>query len=208
MTSNRWEMIAACVVAIGTCLVGPAAASAQGLAQCQVGDKVAAPFAGGKLLPSVVVAVNPGQPFPCRVHPLGYVNTMDTSFKPSMLAPAAAANAAPGGIASDPYLTGGAAAPRPAAVLPGSYQCFALTGARLSPRLALNFTVLDGSSYRDASGAAGRYSFDAASGAMVFQGAGLDGQQAVFQQPTAPPSRNQPPRVVFRVSGDTCDLKM
>ncbi|HTR84533.1 MAG TPA: hypothetical protein VMI56_08650 [Reyranella sp.] len=163
---------------------------------------------GTQLLPSVVVAVDPSQPFPCRVHPLGYVNTMDTSFKPSMLAPISAATSPPGGIANDPYLTGGQAAPKPIAAFPGSYQCFAFTGGRLSPRLALNFTILDGNYYRDVSGGSGRYLFNADSGLMKFDGGALDGQYATYQQPTTPPSKNQPPRVVFKVSGDTCDLKM
>ncbi len=199
------------LLAVGAASLYPGIASAQ-LQQCHVGDKVAS--AAGfqdKWLQSVVIAVDPKSPYPCRVHPLGYASTMEQSFKPSMLKAVGAVATQPvGGLANDPYLLAaqGKKAFKPSSLVRGSYECYALSGGRLSPRMALNFTVLDGRNYKDAAGASGTYSFEATSGAMLFSGAALNGQHASYAQPSDPPSRNTPPAVTFTVSGDSCDLKM
>ena len=69
-------------------------------------------------------------------------------------------------------------------------MCYALTSGRLSPRLALNCTIVDDSHYRDAAGGAGSYTFDGSSGRLD------------------PPTRNAPPNITDAVSGDSCDLQM
>jgi hypothetical protein len=97
---------------------------------------------------------------------------------------------------------------KPSAVLAGNYECYALTGGRLSPRGGLNFTILAGGTYRDAANTAGTYSFDAASSGIVFTGAGLDGQRASYAQPSTPPVKRAPPAVTFALSGDSCDLQL
>lgn len=91
--------------------------------------------------------------------------------------------------------------------IPGLYECYALTSGHLSPRLALNLTIVDGQTYRDFQGGAGRYTIDG-SGTMTFVGAALSGQRARYSQPSTPPTRNRPPNVTYVVSGDSCDLKM
>ncbi|HTR83760.1 MAG TPA: hypothetical protein VMI56_04745 [Reyranella sp.] len=187
---------------------GPAAAQ---LSSCQVGQAVAAKNFRDRWAPAVVIAVEPGKPYPCRVHMLGYNDLEQQSWAPSMLRPASAATEPPGALTSDPWLQkvqGKAAPAKPGAIIPGAYECYALTGGRLSPRLTLNFTIVDGRNYRDASGASGTYSFDAGSGGIVFTGAGLNGQRATYSQPATPPTRNNPPNVTYVVSGDSCDLKM
>lgn len=90
--------------------------------------------------------------------------------------------------------------------LPGLYECYALTSGHLSPRLALNLTIVDGASYRDYRGGAGTYTIDGA-GTITFVGAALNGQRAKYSQPSTPPTRNQPPNVTYVVSGDSCDLR-
>lgn len=103
------------------------------------------------------------------------------------------------------------AAPRPQAQghapLPGLYECYALTSGHLSPRLALNLTIVDGASYRDYQGGAGQYTIDGA-GTITFVGAALNGQRARYSQPSTPPTRNRPPNITYVVSGDSCDLKL
>ena len=199
------------ILVAGLVLGLPQGAAAQ-LKSCSVGDRVASPAGHhDKWLQSVVVKVDPASPFPCRVHPLGYAFTMEESFKPSMLKAMGAIQTEPvGGMSNDPYLltAQGKQAFKPSSIVPGSYECYALSSGRLSPRLALNFAILDGSNYRDFSGAAGTYRFDAASGGLVFNGAALAGQRATYAQPSNPPTRNAPPAVTFAVSGDTCDLKI
>ena len=193
------------LLAVGA--IGPA--RAQGLAQCSVGEQVAASY-GGKWLHSVVVAVDPGNVYPCRVHPLGYLDTMNTSWAPSMLRPLSEVNAPLGGLQSDPWLAKmqGRQPFKATAILHGSYECYALSGGRLSPRLALNFQVTGPGRYTDWGGKSGTFQFDPGSGGILFHGAALDGQRATYEQPTNPPSRNEPPRVTFAVSGDSCDLKL
>ena len=133
----------------GAAAPAPAAAApapAQGLAQCSVGQVVASPAGHhDKYLQSVVIAVTPGHPFPCRVHPLGYLSTMEESFKPSMLrSPGSVATEPVGGIADDPHLLAlkGQKAFKASVVAPGSYECWgAGSGGQLSARMALNFTA-------------------------------------------------------------------
>lgn len=203
--------IAMAALAAGSCGAASLPAGAQGLASCQVGQRVAMKNFRDKWVPAVVVAVDPSKPYPCRVHPLGYTEYQNESWPPSMLRPASAATEPPGALASDPYLRqaqGGRPASRPGRVLPGSYECSALSGGRLSPRMALNFSIADGGRYRDVSGAAGTYRFDPGSGAIAFSGAALDGQRGRYEQPTTPPTRNQPPTVTLDVSHDSCELRL
>jgi hypothetical protein len=187
---------------------GPA--SAQGLGQCTVGQVVSSPAGHhDKYLQSVVIAVTPGHPFPCRVHPLGYPPTMEESFKPSMLRAAGSVATEPvGGIADDPRLLAlkGQKAFKPSAAARGSYECWgAGSGGQLSARMALNFTILDGGRYRDWGGNTGAYRFDMTSGTMTFQGAALDGQRGLYKQAVDPPTRKNPAQVFFQPSGDGCD---
>jgi hypothetical protein len=179
---------------------------------CKVGDRVAMP-AGyqDKWFDAVVVAVDPSKPYPCRVHPLGYADTMNESFSPSMLKVPGTVKTEPvGNLTNDPQLLSlqGKRAFKPSKVLEGAYECYALSAGRLSPSMALNFRILGGGRYTDVAGASGTYTFDAASGAMVFEGAALNGQRANYAQPSNPPSRNTPPNVTFVVSGDSCDMKV
>ncbi|HUC61997.1 MAG TPA: hypothetical protein VMF53_08565 [Alphaproteobacteria bacterium] len=173
----------------------------------QVGDRVAAPF-GAQFLDSVIVRIDAGSPFPYRVHPLGYVNTMDTSFNAQMLhAPGSVKTAPVGGIANDPYLLAvqGKQPFHPTKVFTGAYQCWTLSGVRLEPALMLNFSILDGGRYRDHGGVAGAYAFDAASQTLVFQGGALDGRRAKYEQASDPPTASQPPAITLEASGDRCD---
>ena len=187
-----------------------AAAGAQG--SCNVGQRVAMP-AGfqDKWLDAVVVRVDAGKPYPCRVHPLGYLDTMDQSFSASMLkAPGTIKTEPVGNLANDPHLLAlqGKQAFKPSKIVQGAYECYALSSGHLSPRMALNFSIQSDSRYADVSGAAGNYAFDAGSATLVFHGAALDGQRATYAQPSDPPNKNTPPNVTFVVSGDSCDLKM
>lgn len=95
----------------------------------------------------------------------------------------------------------------PGRIVPGVYECYALTSGRLSPRLTLNIDIVDDSNYRDAAGGAGTYTYDASSGAIAFSGGGLEGQQAKYAQPSNPPTARNPPTITYVVSGDSCDLK-
>jgi hypothetical protein len=187
---------------------GPA--QAQGLAQCTVGQVVASPAGyANKYLQSVVIAVTPGHPFPCRVHPLGYPSTMEESFKPAMLrAPASQPTEPVGGVADDPHLLAfkGQKPLKASHVAAGAYECWgAGSGGQLSARMALNFTILDGSRYRDWGGNGGSYSFDAGSGTVTFKGAALDGQRGLYKQAVDPPTKSKPAQVFFQPSGDGCD---
>lgn len=177
--------------------------------QCTVGQRVAVP-AGYKdqWYQAVVIAVDPSKPYPCRVHPLGYASTEEQSFAPSMMRDPSAATLPIGADSTDPYLTGGQQPAKPARILPGSYECYTGTGGALHSAMGENFTILDGSNYRDTAGAAGTYRFDAASGTVAFQGGALNGQRGVYQQPSTPPIKNRPPTVTIQASGDACDLKM
>ena len=200
---------AAMLMAAGLLLALSSGAQAQ-LASCQVGQVVASPAGHhDKYLQSVVTAVTPGHPFPCRVHPLGYPPTMEESFKPSMLrAPGSIPTEPVGGIVDDPHLLAsqGKQALKASRVAPGSYECWgAGAGGQLSARMALNFTILDGSRYRDWGGKGGTYRFDPASATLVFQGAALDGQRETYKQAVDPPTKQNPSQVIFPTSGDACD---
>lgn len=194
----------------GLAFVASSPVLAQGLAQCTVGQVVASP-AGyrDKYLQSVVIAVTQGHPFPCRVHPLGYPSTMEESFKPAMLRAQGSVPTEPlGGITDDPHLLAlkGQKVFKASAVAPGAYECWgAGSGGQLSARMALNFTILDGSRYRDWSGNTGTYGFDAASGTVQFQGAALNGQHGIYKQAVNPPTKKNPAQVFFQPSGDGCD---
>jgi hypothetical protein len=183
---------------------------------CQVGQRVAMP-AGyqDKWLQAVIIEVKPSDTHPCRAHPLGYTPYADFSYKPSALrAPGSVPTQPIGGIADDPYLLAaqGRKAFKPSKVLAGDYECFGFSGTykggQLTPRVGLNFSILDGGRYRDVGNTVGSYRFDAATGALVFHGGGLDGQQAKYAQTSDPPARAQPPSITFAVSGDACDLRL
>ncbi len=207
-----WLRAAAlCLAGIAMLLSAADMAAAQ---QFKVGDRVAAPFIGTEYLDSVIVRIDPASPYPYRVHPLGYLDTMDTSFPASMLkAPGSVPTKAIGGIADDPWLMklNGKAKYRPAALFPGKYECWTLSSggsASLAAAMGLNFEILDASRYRDSAGKVANYTFDPASGNLVFQGGALDGQQATYEQISDPPSASQPPTVTFAVSGDSCQHPM
>ena len=182
--------------------------------QFKVGDRVAAPFIGTDYLDSVIVRIDPSSPYPYRVHPLGYLDTMDTSFPASMLkAPGSVPTKAIGGIADDPWLMklNGTAKYQPAVLVPGKYECWTFSSsgsASLEAAMGLNFEILDASQYRDSAGAVANYQFDAGSGSLVFQGGALDGQKASYEQVSDPPTASQPPTVTFAVSGDSCQHPM
>lgn len=97
---------------------------------------------------------------------------------------------------------------KPASIAAGNYECYAYTGGRLSPRGGLNFAIVGGGAYRDVTNTAGTYSFDAASGGIVFNGGALNGQRASYKQPSTPPVKRAPPAITFALSGDACDLQM
>ncbi|HEV2265594.1 MAG TPA: hypothetical protein VGR79_13815 [Stellaceae bacterium] len=194
------------LIAVG-CLLAIGLGTARAQAQYKVGDRVDAPF-GPSYLDSVVIGVDPKSPFPYRVHPLGYLNTMDTSFSAQMLKPPGSEPTRPiGGIADDPELLKikGKKAFHPVHVFRGAYECYALSDGRLEPRLALNFTIVDDHRYRDAAGASGTYKFDAGNATLTFQGGALDGQHATYIQASDPPTKAQPPSIHLVVSGDACD---
>ena len=182
--------------------------------QYNVGDRVAAPFIGTDYLDSVVVRIDPSSPYPYRVHPLGYLDTMDTSFPASMLkAPGSVPTKAIGGVADDPWLmkVNGTTKYQPAALFPGKYECWTLSSsgsASLEAAMGLNFEILDGNQYRDSAGSVANYQFDAGSGNLVFQGGALGGQKAAYEQVSNPPTASQPPTVTFAVSGDSCQHPM
>jgi len=202
MASSIRTLLFAVCCCLAAALGAPAAQ-----AQYKVGDRVAADFGTG-YLDSVIVRVDPNSPFPYRVHPLGYLNTMDTSFSAPMLKPAASVPTKPiGGIANDPELLKiqGKQAFHPVRVFRGGYECFALSGGRLEPRLALNFTIVDDQRYRDAAGTSGTYRFDTGKATLTFAGGALDGQKANYVQASDPPTKAQPPSIHLVVSGDACD---
>jgi hypothetical protein len=173
------------LLALAVCLAGAIVmsngAGTASAAQYKVGDRVAADFGTG-FLDSVIVKVDPGSPYPYRVHPLGYLDTMDSSFSAPMLHAAGSVPTKPvGGVADDPWLMkiSGATAFHAEALLPGKYECWTLSSggsASLVAAMSLNFEILDASQYRDSAGGVASYHFDAGSGKLVFQGGALDGQ--------------------------------
>jgi hypothetical protein len=211
MIKHRLAAAALCLAAALLSMTG--AVLAQN-AKYKIGDRVAAPFVGTQYLDSVVIRVDPDSPYPYRVHPLGYLDTMDTSFPASMLkAPGSVATQPLGGIADDPWLmkVSGKTAFHAGALYPGKYECWTLSSggsASLEAAMALNFEILGASQYRDSAGAAASYQFDAGSGSIIFQGGALDGQKATYEQVSDPPTANQPPTVTFVVSGDSCQHPM
>lgn len=83
MTKHRLPVAGLCLAAALLLFMGSMALAQN--AKYKVGDRVAAPFVGTQFLDSVVVRLDPDSPYPCRVYPLGYLDTMDTSFPASML---------------------------------------------------------------------------------------------------------------------------
>lgn len=199
--SIRILLIAVCsVLAVGL-------GAARARAQYKVGDRVDARF-GPTYLQSVVIAVDPKSPFPYRVHPLGYLNTLDTSFSAAMLKPPGSEPTRPvGGIVDDPWLlkVQGKKAFRPVRVYRGPYQCVAENGTRLEARMALNFAIVDDHHYRDAAGHSGTYEFDADNLTLAFKGGALDGQGATYHQASNPPTRAEPPSITLTTAGERCD---
>jgi hypothetical protein len=173
-------------------------------ANYRAGDRVAAPF-GTQFLDSVIIHVDPSSPYPYRVHPLGYLDTMDSSFSAVMLhAPGSVHTQPDGGIANDPWLMKVSArkAFHPATLYPGAYECWSFNEAVM----ILNFSIIDAHHYRDHAGAVAGYDFNAQSGAVMFHGGTLNGQQASYEQPSNPPNANNPPTVTLKASGDSCQL--
>jgi len=174
------------------------------LAAYKVGDRVAMPAGfGDKWMDAVVIKVDPSSPYPYRVHPLGYLDTMDQSFSEKMLKPRGAIATMPvGGIANDPWLmrATGTKAFHPGTLMVGKYECW--HGSEAS--MMLNFDVLDAHRYRDSGGVIGSYDFNAGSGAVMFHGGGLNGVQGGYEQASNPPTKSQPPTVTLKVSGDSC----
>jgi hypothetical protein len=191
-------------IVIGMLLLAASAALA---ANYKVGDRVAMPAGfGDKWMDAVVIKIDPAAPYPYRVHPLGYLDTMDQSFSGAMLKPRGAiATMAVGGIANDPWLmkATGAKAFHPAAALTGKYECWTYSGGRLEAAMALNFEILDAHRYRDSGGTVGAYDFNAGTANLMFRGGGLNGQQAKYEQASNPPTKSQPPTVTLR-NGDSC----
>jgi len=116
---NRRTLLAVSFAA-AVCLA-PASA-----ANYKAGDRVAADFGVG-YLDSVIIRVDPASPYPYRVHPLGYLDTMDSSFSAVMLrAPGSVHTKPVGGIANDPWLmkVAGRKAFHPTTIYPGAYECW------------------------------------------------------------------------------------
>ncbi len=172
----------------------------------KVGDRVAAPF-GTQYLDSVIIRVDPSSPFPYRVHPLGYIDTMDTSFSAQMLHTPGSVQTQPvGGITNDPWLmkVSGRKAFHPTTLYPGQYQCWSFNEAVMM----LNFAIIDAHHYRDHAGTVASYDFDAKSATLVFRGGTLNGQHASYEQASNPPNANQPPTVTLKASGDACQRRL
>jgi hypothetical protein len=70
-----------------------------------------------------------------------------------------------------PLLASSLAHAAPAQVAAGSYECW----GNGSPRMLLNFTVKGPGQYVGSDDKPGRYAYDAATGAIRFQGGALDG---------------------------------
>jgi len=199
--SFRAFLIAVC----GVLAAALAAPTAQ--AQYKVGDQVDALF-GPSYLQSVVIGVDPKSAFPYRVHPLGYLNTMDTSFSAAMLKPPGSEPTRPvGGIVDDPWLlkVQGKKAFHPEHVYRGPYQCFSLGGNRPEARMTFNFIIVDDHRYRDAAGHNGTYEFDAGAGTLTFKGGTLDGQHATYHQASNPPTHAEPPAITLTEAANRCD---
>lgn len=201
----------AAMLIVATALAGGETALAQTAQQWKVGDRVAMPAGySDKWLQAVIVRVDPSSPFPYRVHPLGYLDTMDTSFNAAMLrAPGSVKTEPIGGIANDPWLmkVTGMKAFHPTTLYPGKYECWTLSQGGSSytqSAMILNFEILDNSHYRDVSGAVASYRFDPQTATLVFQGGALNGRQASYEQVSNPPTASQPPTVTLKVSGDRC----
>ncbi|HEV2561986.1 MAG TPA: hypothetical protein VGT78_07575 [Rhizomicrobium sp.] len=197
------------LMALGTALL---AASAAFAADYKVGDLVASPDGfNDKYYESVVIAVDPTNTFEYRVHPLGFLNTMDESFMGKQLHAVGSVPMMPqGGILNDPWLlkVKGIKAYHPTTLYRGKYECVTLTDGELVSAAILNFEILDAHRYRDLSGNVFSYSFDANSSTLVFHGGGLNGQVATYEQTANPPAKTQPPTVTFKVSGDSCQPQL
>lgn len=204
-SGNIYDTVTHSVTAIGSNAPLPPSA----VDVCQPGKRVAAPTGfKEQWVQAVILDVDPRSPSQCRVHPLGYATTMDSSWPAAMLKAPSAATMPIGPDTSDSYLAGGQPAARPTTILPGLYQCSARSGGQLVARLDLAFTILDGRTYRDVTGETGTFLFDASTGNLLFQGGKLSRLAAVYAQPTTPPIKGRPPTVTFAVSGDSCELMM
>ena len=215
INSSRRILVAAAICLIGTIpwLIAIDDSHAQSAMKFKTGDRVAAPF-GAQYLDSVVISVDPGSSSPYRVHPLGYLDTMDTSFNTQMLRARGSVPTQPiGGIANDPWLMkiAGTKQFHPETLYPGRYECWTFSGggtASLQPAMILNFEILDAHRYRDHAGSVASYQFDPASSNLVFQGGTLGGQRASYEQVSNPPTESQPPTVTLVTSGDKCQRRI
>lgn len=201
------------MIALAGALLAAATAAAAGA--YKVGDRVAIPTGfNDKYYDSVVIRIDPASPYPYRVHPLGFIDTMDQSFSASMLrAPGSVPMQPMGGIKNDPWLMkiAGTKAFHPTTLYPGKYECWTLSGggsASLEAAAILNFEILDAHRYRDVRGTVASYSFDAKTATLVFHGGTLNGQAASYEQASNPPTKSQPPNVTLKASGDSCDRRL
>ena len=193
-------------------MAGVLLASAAWAADYKVGDRVAIPTGfNDKYYDSVIVRIDPANPYPYRVHPLGFLDTMDTNYSAVMLkAPGSVPMMPDGGIKNDPWLMKmtGTKAFHATTLYPGKYECYTFTDGELTPAGILNFQILGPHHYRDINGHVADYSFDAKSATLVFHGGTLNGQAATYEQTANPPAKTQPPTVTFKVSGDSCQPQM
>ena len=204
---------AATVLLLTFSVATPVGGQATNPTSYKVGDAVAMPAGySDKWLEAVVIEVDPkNATFPYRVHPLGYTPYADGQYMAKQLRPKGAVATQPiGGIVDDPYLLAakGKTAYKPTQLVPGAYECVTLSNGHLVSAAILNFTILDGSRYRDLAGTTSAYRFDPGTGAVVFEGGALKGQSAKYSQASNPPVKSQPPQVTLEKSGDSCQLRM
>lgn len=90
----------------------------------------------------------------------------------------------------------------------GKYECYTMTSGHLYSAMSENMTITGPGSYKDVAGRTGTFTFTSGSGAIVFHGAALNGQRAVFKA-GVPPLANNPNNITFlRANGelsDSCD---
>ncbi|HTR86276.1 MAG TPA: hypothetical protein VMI56_17465 [Reyranella sp.] len=206
---------AALLLGLSLALSFPAGAQGQ---QFHVGDRVHIGLNGdnGTIVEILTALANGGVLVKIKRDSNGFVMTYDTMVAAVTMAGGGQAPAAPQAQrpavppqgqrpgtqqpATQPPAQGGGT------ILPGSYECWTGTGGPLHAAMSENFTIVDGSNYRDTSGAPGTYTFSG--GNIAFHGGALDGQTGTYSMPSNPPTRNRPPSVTIRASGDACDLRM
>ena len=177
--------------------MAPRAAIAQGAAAaaaslCTLGQRLEV-VDFGKWHAAVVIGVRDDGYAPCRVHWIGYATTMDGWVPRSYLRPTGAGPVQPipgGPNVADPTLDsirragasgGPAAAAHAVDVATGHYTCVAFVVNHLVT--TGEFTIAGAGAYRSGT-TSGRYSYDARTGLVRFQGGTWDGQSGDYT--TAP----------------------